>query len=168
MKLNEQTVFENAAANGFPSFTRPIEGSGPYNSSPYVCSESSGLLFFSTLPGRQNLTMALQAAMCEVKSLVTVACTMIGGSFINPAVGRPNDVDVVFFYALTREAAAQGTVEPIAALSKSLRRLRIDARFVPVDSDPWVIVKLASYYTTLYSAVRDGQAAGGGLVLLTP
>lgn len=159
--------FSAAALNGMPRFLDAIEASSPRNSSPYVTNEIDFREAFGTSPARQQLLAALEQALTDMAGVVEISCSLIGGSFIDRNNPIPRDLDVVFFY----RAHPTPSFEPGHALMRLSRKLflsGIDARFVPCDSEPWLTVKMASYFTSLYYADRQEFGHQRGLVLLIP
>ena len=115
---------------------------------------------YATVSGSRELVARSKA--------VLVFPTVVGGSFVDVANAAPNDLDIVVFY----RARTEVRFEPGRALQRLTRKFlldHIDMRFVPCDAEPWLLVKLTSYFTMLYQSRRPGtDDRNHGLVLLVP
>lgn len=161
------SCFDTAVRAGLPRFLGHVNTSNPSNASPYLIDSNGLWQAFGTSPTRRQRLDALHQALSDLTGIVEVACCLIGGSFVDLAQPDPRDVDLVVFY----RALEQSDHELGRALSRLTRKfgLRgIDARFVPCDAEPWLLVKLTSFFTSLYHSGRDRPDHQRGLVLLLP
>lgn len=159
--------FDTAVRAGLPRFLEQVNTSNPSNASPYLIDCEGFWQAFGSSPTRQQRLDALHQALSDLTDIVEVACCLVGGSFVDLEQADPRDVDLVVFY----RALEQSDHELGRALSRLTRKfgLRgIDARFVPCDAEPWLLVKLTSFFTSLYHADRDLPVHQRGLVLLLP
>lgn len=159
--------FDSAVRSGFPRFLGRVNESPPGKASPYVIDEVGFRGTFDTSPTRRQLLDALDQAFADVSRIVQVAACLIGGSFINLGRADPHDIDIVIFY----RAQEKYEYEPGRALQRLSRKflLRgIDAHFIPCDAEPWLPIKMASFYTSLFQADRDKPGHDRGLVILVP
>lgn len=159
--------FAAAVRNGLPRFLGKVSESPPGKASPYRIDESGFRQAFGTSPVRRQLLDALDQALSDIRCIVDVACCLVGGSFVDPQRPDPRDIDMVVFY----RALGQSDYEPghaLAHLSRKFKLRSIDARFVPCDAEPWLLVKMASFFTSLYHSSRDQSDHQRGVVLLVP
>jgi hypothetical protein len=163
-----ETHFQRIMDEGLPSYLLPIAASTPGNASPWL---ADGTAFRSAFGGselRQARLAALRSAFADLAQVVDVQCCLVGGSFLDVSNTAPNDLDIVAFY----RARADVRFEPGRALQRLTRKFlleHIDMRFVPCDAEPWLMVKLTSYFTMLYQSRRPGvEERDSGLVLLLP
>lgn len=160
--------FLSVAATGFPRYTEAISDSTPFNASPWL-TDMHGLRTALGGSALRDLRLnALEQALIELEQVVEVQCSLIGGSFLDGANPSPNDLDIVLFY----KAHPVVRMEPGRALQRLTRKFllsRIDMRCVPCDAQPWLTVKLTSYFTMLYQSSRsDTTDKQSGMVLLVP
>lgn len=150
------TAFEAGAANGFPAFLTPVAESSPGNATPYLTSYAAFRAMAADWPGRGELVARLEQVWAESeRHNVTIEAMLIGGSFTEPAKPNPGDIDCLMFYRQARtdtEVQAKG----LAELQRQAKMIRVDVRFVPLDSDPLALIKSLCYFTILYS--MDKQA----------
>lgn len=159
--------FAAAVRNGLPRFLGKVSESPPGKASPYRIDESGFWQAFGTSPVRRQLLDALDQALSDMRCIVDVACCLVGGSFVDPQRPDPRDIDMVVFY----RALGHSDYEPghaLAHLSRKFKLRSIDVRFVPYDAEPWLLVKMASFFTSLYHSDRDPSGHQRGLVLLIP
>jgi hypothetical protein len=155
------------AERGLPRFVLPVADSTPFNASPWLADHSMFFSVFGSNASRQSLLHALQNAFQDLSQIVELQCCLVGGSFVDLFNPAPNDIDIVAFYRVPDGAP----FEPGRALHRLSRKFllaRIDMRFVPCDAEPRLLVKLTSFFTSLYYADRSGTGTSRGLVLLVP
>ncbi|MDT7854949.1 DUF6932 family protein, partial [Xanthomonas hortorum] len=162
------TGFQRIVDAGLPQYTLPITETTPGNASPWLTDSSGFQRAFGGSALRQVRLEVLRTAFDNLKQVVDVQCCLVGGSFVDVSNAAPNDLDIVVFYR------ARGDVgfEPGRALQRLTRKFllkHIDMRFVPCDAEPWLLVKLTSYFTMLYLSRRPGtEDRRHGVVLLVP
>lgn len=158
--------FQMAAESNLPLFQPDVQGSNPLNSSPYLVDFASFRDAFGQSPRRTKLVDQLQSMVAELRTggIEIIAC-MIGGSMVDR--GRePRDIDCIAFYRCLGNPAEAGA--RLAQTARQRHPLGVDVRFVPVDSDPLILIKMTSYFTSLYSASRDGREPRFGQLLVLP
>ena len=162
------TDFQHIVDAGLPQYILPVSASTPSNASPWLTDTAGFQCAFGDSALRKQLLAALTRALADLAQVVDVQCCLVGGSFVDVANTAPNDLDIVVFY----QARAEVRIEPGRALQRLTRKFlleQIDMRFVPCDAGPWLLVKLASYFTMLYQSRRPGtEDRSHGLVLLVP
>lgn len=160
--------FQRAVDAGLPRFSLPIAESSPGNASPWMVDKAAFQRAFGGNALRRGRLSALQQAFGDLAQVVDMQCCLVGGSFVDVANAAPNDLDIVVFY----RARTEVRFEPGRALQRLTRKFlldHIDMRFVPCDAEPWLLVKLTSYFTMLYQSRRPGtDDRNHGLVLLVP
>lgn len=160
--------FQHIVDAGLPQYLLPIAASTPGNASPWLADRAAFERAFGGSSLRQVRLAGLGRALADLAQVVQVHCCLVGGSFVDVSNAVPNDLDIVVFYS----ARADVRFEPGRALQRLTRKFlleHIDMRFVPCDAEPWLMVKLTSYFTQLYQSRRPGtDAREHGLVLLLP
>lgn len=160
--------FQRIVDAGLPRYSLPIAESSPGNASPWMVDNAAFQRVFGGNALRKGRLAALQQAFDDLAQVVDVQCSLVGGSFVDVANAAPNDLDIVVFY----RARSEVRFEPGRALQRLTRKFlleHIDMRFVPCDAEPWLLVKLTSYFTMLYQSRRPGtEDRSHGLVLLVP
>ncbi|HEL7751990.1 TPA: hypothetical protein UL761_003585 [Stenotrophomonas maltophilia] len=163
-----ETDFQRIVDAGLPPYMLPIAVSTPGNASPWLADCAAFQCAFGGSSLRQAKLTALRRAFADLAQVVDVQCCLVGGSFLDVSNTAPNDLDIVAFY----RARADVRFEPGRALQRLTRKFlldHIDMRFVPCDAEPWLMVKLTSYFTMLYQSRRPGvEERDSGLVLLLP
>ena len=162
-----RNTFDAAVGAGLPCFLGLVNESPPGKASPYLIDEVGFRQAYGTSPTRQRLLDALNQAFLDLQDVVQVACCLVGGSFIELGRPDPHDLDIAIFY----RALEQPGYEPGRALLRLSRKflLRgIDAHFIPCDVEPWLPIKMASFYTSLFQADRTEPGHRRGLALLVP
>lgn len=163
-----ETPFQHIVDAGLPQYLLPIAASTPGNASPWLADRAAFERAFGGSSLRRLRLAALGRALADLAQVVQVHCCLVGGSFVDVSNAVPNDLDIVVFYS----ARADVRFEPGRALQRLTRKFlleHIDMRFVPCDAEPWLMVKLTSYFTQLYQSRRPGtDAREHGLVLLLP
>ena len=147
--------FAEAEKRRLPIFLTPVVESGPLNATPYLTSYECFRASAAVWPGRAPLVAALDATKRRLEAVgVTVEAMLIGGSFTELSKPRPQDIDCLMFYRWQHEDRSA----PGAALGE-LQRLSkhhgVDVRFIPLDGDPLVLIKSVSYFTVLYSKLKE-------------
>jgi hypothetical protein len=162
-----EQVFDVAICSGLPRFLGKVSESPPDKASPYMTDELGFRQAFDTTPIRRQLLSALDQALSDIRCIVNLSCCLVGGSFVDPHRPDPRDIDMVIFY----RALDQSKYDPAHALlhlSRKFKLRSIDTRFVPCDAEPWLVVKMASFFTSLYHSSRDQSNHQRGVVLLVP
>lgn len=153
---------------GLPRFLLPVQASNPTNATPWIADEASFFLAFGNTHARRELLSSLHRSFRMLEKIIEIRCCLIGGSFVNVSNPAPRDIDIVLFYSL----APEFELDPGRALQRVTHRFsreKIDMRFVPCDGEPWLLVKLTSFFTTLYQTQRPNTGKEErGLVLLVP
>lgn len=163
-----ETDFQHIVDAGLPPYLVPIAASTPGNASPWLADGAAFHRAFGGSELRQVRLAALRSTFADLAQVVDVQCCLVGGSFLDVSNTAPNDLDIVTFY----RARADVRFEPGRALQRLTRKFlldHVDMRFVPCDAEPWLMVKLTSYFTMLYQSRRPGmEERDSGLVLLLP
>lgn len=153
---------------GLPRFLLPVQESNPTNATPWIADEPSFSLAFGRTHARRELLSSLRRSFLMLEKIIEIRCCLIGGSFVNASNPSPRDIDIVLFYSVSPDFE----LDPGRALQRVTHRFsreRIDMRFVPCDGEPWLLVKLTSFFTTLYQTQRSStEEKERGLVLLVP
>lgn len=150
-----QEHFDAACLQGFPAFISPERSSTPFNSSPYVVSYDRLRSVGKSWSGRATLLEALDAAWNRAKrSGIIVDAILIGGSFTALANPAPKDIDSVWMYRAPGDTI---DVAQLRELQASFKEMGVDARFIPIDGDPIVLLKAISFFSLLFSK-REGSA----------
>ena len=157
--------FQRVVDLGTPKYLAPISETTPQNSSPWIVDLECFQRTFGGNPLRKARLAAFSMALSDLSKIVEIQCCLVGGSFLNIANPAPNDLDVVMFYRALQGARP----EPGRALQRLTRKFHvsnIDMRCVPCDVEPWLLIKLTSYFTMLYQSSRQEGAPPLGQVLL--
>ena len=156
--------FDAACEVGLPAFFSPEWASTPFNSSPYVVSYGHLRIVGRSWPGRGDLLDALDTALAHSKQAgIAVDAILVGGSFTALANLAPKDVDSVWLYR-----AKEGAVDAaqLRGLQSSFKIQGIDARFIPIDGDPLVLLKAVSFFSLLFSKREGSVCIERGLLLV--
>ena len=157
--------FLAAAAGSFPVFAPNERESTPQNSTPYVIGIDSFKRIASTWTGREHLVGKLVAALNEATHAgIAVDFALIGGSFTVLTNSAPRDLDAVCLYRVADENLFDAG--RLKVLQSAWKRLGLDARLVPCDGDPLVLIKTISYFSVLYSKKTGDMVVKQGLVLV--
>lgn len=106
----------------------------------------------------------LRVGLDQLRALgATPIAALLGGSAIG-AKPDPSDLDCVVFYEQTGDR--QVKAEDLRRLQRDLKQRSVDARLIPMDGDPLILLKAASFFTTLYSKNEGSLQIVRGLVLL--
>ncbi len=163
-----EAEFQRIVDAGLPRYSGPVASSTPFNASPWLADRSAFGRAFGGGALRDARLAALDRALGALAQVVDVSCCLVGGSFVDASNTEPGDLDLVVFY----RARAMVRFDPGRALQRLTRRFlleHIDMRCVPCDAEPWLQVKLTSYFTQLYLTRRPGtEDRCHGLVLLLP
>lgn len=128
-----------------------------FNSPPFTISERDLFLKFRNSPKRAELLDALKQSLELVRSHVDIDCMMLGGSFLCPKNQNPKDIDASIFYRKKSSEEDNDLGGCLIKLAHELRQLFIDVRFVPVDGEAWILVKLTSFITCLYTSQKGSS-----------
>lgn len=154
---------EQASARGFPPWLGPIAAATPLNATPYVAALTS-LRSGNVLAHRSRLVVALVAALDELRSRsVMPVAALIGGSVLD-AAPEPGDLDCVIFYAM--KAGDEAPVGWLKEAQSAWRSRGLDARLIPADTDPLMLIKATSFFTSLYARTKTSDRLTRGLVLI--
>lgn len=152
-----------AASQHFPPFVGPEQESTPLNATPYIAhlSEAGTEGFLSN---REGFIEQLRVGLARLAALsARPVAALLGGSALD-AKPDPSDLDCVVFYEADEAHPPSGSA--LLDLQRALKRRRLDIRFVPIDGDPLLLIKIVSYFTILYSKSRESLSIKRGLVLL--
>ena len=157
--------FRRALRAGFPVLGTSEHRSTLFNSTPYVVAYAEFVQRAATWPGRADLVGALQECYSHAQAAgVVVDAMLIGGSFLDLEGEPPRDIDGVWLY---RSAHGRGNdVEHLVALQKRFKAHSVDVRFVPLDSDPILLLKAVSFFSILYTKRKGEMAHSRGLLLV--
>jgi hypothetical protein len=148
--LKEYPVARKALATGVPWTLVPSSESTILNSTPYTCDWECFSASFADEPRRLLLSELEHIIEEAVASGIRPRFLMVGGSFLQPD-RTPGDLDCVIFYEVDDCAAVGQTIKDSKAKSKERQ---VDARWVPIDGDPFVAIRSAVFFATLYSRGR--------------
>lgn len=155
-----------AFSQGVPLFIdNRVDVAAPYNAAPYLVHERHLSELLATTPRKRELIDNLFRLVSEVRSIATISAVLIGGSCLEHGNDSPNDLDCVVFYS-TRNT--NPIAPPLRQLAADFYTLGVDARFVPTDVDPFVLIKLSCFYGALYSSSRTQGANRKGCLLMVP
>jgi hypothetical protein len=147
----------------FPPFTGPVNESTPLNASPYLANLRD-LRDGTFLSARRILVDKFIAAIEQLSDYaVTPIAALLGGSAIGPKP-QPKDLDCIVFYESTGGAPLRS--DGLQMFQKRWKLCGVDIRVIPADSDPILLIKTVSFFTTLYSESRGELMAARGLVLI--
>jgi hypothetical protein len=147
----------------FPPFTGPVHESTPLNASPYLAhiQDLRDGLFLSA---REQLVSKFLEAMEQLPDYaVTPIAALFGGSALSSKL-EPNDLDCVVFYV--SEASTNPRDEGLSAFLKRWKAAGLDMRAIPADGDPIILIKVVSFFTSLYSINLEDITSMRGLVLI--
>ena len=157
--------FDTAAGRGFPLFLDGEATSNAINATPYAIGYPGFRAAFAAWPGRAALIRSIDSVRDLANRSVTVVGMMIGGSFLDPAIPAPGDVDLLMLYRDGDRDAGAGAAR-LADLRRTARTMDVDVRFIPLDHDPLMLVKIVSYFTTLYNRRKGFDVQLRGLILI--
>lgn len=145
---NLEDHFLEALEHGLLPYPKGVRGSTPMDATPYLA-EFSTFMRVNWSPKRKELAGKLEMLLCELASKeILVHVVLVGGSFI--ALDKePKDLDCVLFYSRNDDLSAD-----LAGLEKS-RLPAIDARLVPIEVEPALVIKIAIFFALLYSRTRE-------------
>lgn len=107
---------------------------------------------------------ALVAAVDEMRALgIEPLAVLIGGSVLDPKA-KARDLDCVIFYS--RAADLELPADWLKAAQRRWRDCRLDARLIPADAGPLLLIKTVSFFTALYSQNKTSEPLTRGLVLV--
>lgn len=138
----------------FPRFRDAIERCGPQQSSPHPMTFSELRRLVEHDARRSELLIRLLALCRHMAGEMRVPCALIGGSFVQPHRAVPKDLDCALYYAM-RDPARTGQ-DRLRAAWRIAADSGIDARFIPLDADPLVLIRMTAFMTSLYHAHRPG------------
>lgn len=156
--------YGSAAKIGFPLFPQAIESSTPLNSSPYAISYDHFLRGETVTCARRA---TLISSFAEVVSRLPTAgivpvAAIVGGSYLR-LDREPRDLDCVIFYRRSVESRPSVSIQHIQNEFKSVD---IDARLVPFDASPTLVLKAAMFFGCLYAVDRASGGSSHGCVLI--
>ena len=158
--------FQMAIESDLRLFQPDVQGSNPLNSSPYLVDFARFRDAFGRSTRRALLVERLQTMLTELEvSGIEIIALLIGGSMVERS-REPRDIDCAAFYRCSGPAGDVGV--RLAGTARQYLAVGVDVRFVPVDSDPLILIKMTSYFTSLYSATRDGRERRFGHLLVVP
>jgi len=158
-------LFELAASRGFPLFLDGEKASNAINATPYATSYDAFASALSGWDGRAALLQAIEAVRREADRHARVIGMLVGGSFLDQGRRTPRDVDLLMFYQ-SHPPAHAGCAARLNELRLSARSMDVDVRFIAIDHDPLMLVKIVSYFTTLYNRRKGADVQVRGLALV--
>lgn len=161
-----EPCLQDIFANAVPAYPKPVDLCSPINSSPYRMDKEDLLSAFETDPWRRNLLGNLDAILDDLKGYgVVVPAFLIGGGFVRRLKdgSRPDDIDGLAFYRI--KGAGSEAIKALGAAIPKAKGLNIDLRFCPLDTDPIVMMKVAIFYSILFSKVEGQMKIENGLIL---
>lgn len=165
LKLSEEH-FLTAEAGGFAAFTTEIRDSNPVNASPYLIKYRDFLDRANIWSGRGSLCRSLDRIMTASRSCgISVEAALIGGSFTDLSNPAPRDIDCLLLYrkSLEDQEIAVSALQKLEIYAKSFGG---DVRFAPLDGDPILLLKVVSFFSTLFTVGKPLGAPPRGLVLI--
>lgn len=164
MKLTDPTILAEARALGYPLFPKSgIATASPHNSAPYVIDSSSIEEIFGGTPRRDYLMQQLQSLLSDVALTTRLHALLIGGSVLNYRNPNPNDLDVVVFYS-RKDLDSQSLASKLLSWQTQYHRRGVDARFVPTDAGPTLLIKVSAFFCALYASGHGTTAHGAVLI----
>jgi hypothetical protein len=155
-------AYEEAERRDFPPFILPDGKSTPLNATPYVTTLGA-LRAGRALAKRRTLIDALIMALAELAARgVEPVAARRGGSAIGPKA-HPADLDCVIFY---RARDAVPDLGWLPGFQRDAKSRALDMRLVPIDSDPLMVIKYTSFFSTLYAKSSESLTLVRGLVLV--
>ena len=153
--------YTTAKAVDFPAFIGDKSICTPINSSPYITPIST-FLEERKDPKRSLLCARLSAAITDLShSGVCVETVLIGGSFLDANV-IPGDLDCVLFYSL----GANTTTLDLQQWQRRAKAQDLDARLIPMDTNPLIMWKAALFFAVLYTQRKNAEGVPTGLILV--
>lgn len=153
--------YSNAKTMDFPAFIDKTSICNPINSTPYITSLSK---FFEEPkdPKRSLLCERLKTAIAELEMTdIGVEIILIGGSFLDSTV-IPGDLDCVLFYSLSSETSTLDFQQ----WQHQMKKQDLDARLIPMDSNPLIMWKAALFFAVLYTQRKSAEGVPTGLILI--
>ncbi|WP_313247191.1 DUF6932 family protein [Stenotrophomonas rhizophila] len=148
-----------AKKSGFPAFPLGVGRSNPVNATPFL-ERIDRIWEMGTDPIREQLLRRLASLLDILRAAeVEPLALLVGGSFLRPPV-ICKDLDCVLFYQCDHDPASL-----LQGYRCRIGKVGVDVRFVPVDSDPLVVLKSAIYFGTLYTMQKTGDSERAGAVL---
>ncbi|WP_139074410.1 DUF6932 family protein [Xanthomonas bromi] len=164
-RLNQDRVIALDAQPGHGFFPNNIADATPFNSAPFVVDWDHIQNHYLANSRRRDIYDSLGLFIQLVEEVAELSCCLIGGSFIDPEVEHPADIDVVIFYT-ARSGLDRDLGRMLKKITNRALMRDIDVRFVPCDTAPWITIKIAAFFTTLYQASRDGRPRPGPLLTI--
>ena len=153
--------YSNAKTMEFPAFIGNKATCNPINSAPYLTSLSR---FFEEPkdPKRSLLCARLKTAIAELAMAdIVVEMILIGVSFLDSTV-IPGDLDCVLFYSLSAETSTLDFQQ----WQYQMKKQDLDARLIPMDSNPLIMWKAALFFAVLYTQRKNAEGVPTGLILI--
>lgn len=158
--------FREAVAADLPPFLTHPALSTPLNATPYLVRYPVFREAVRGWPGRERLVSELEGVIRAAEQQnVTVEAILLGGSFTELGKQEIGDIDCLLFYRVALPDQSAGFAM-LSAIQVGAKARGVDARFVPVDGDPLVLIKLISYFTVLYSKHKQNNEIVRCLLLL--
>lgn len=155
--------FKLAESQNFPHFVGPERASTPINSSPYMVALSD-VRNGKVLKRRDRLmTIFLRCVDTLSARGIEPVAALLGGSAIGPKP-NPSDLDCVLFYRADRDSIRDFSW--MASFERASKSDGLDVRLVPLDGDPVLLIKIASFFSTLYVKNAGEDRIVRGLVLV--
>jgi len=156
---SDQTL-HRPAGGGLPVF-EPMIGPNLRRSSPHLIDWAEFEQQFGTSDIRAALIASLGAHLAHLKgSGLTLEAAMIGGSFTTETPA-PGDIDALLSYRIAQEAEIERAV---AAMGEKVEGL--DIRFVPIDGDATISMKVIAFFATPYSFDKNGSGQMRPLIVV--
>jgi hypothetical protein len=161
----DRDLFSYLNEKSYPAFNNPLELSVPSNSSPYICRLIDLEEIFKGYEFKLELISNLHSVLEILKHTVgTPVLALVGGSFLQREVRKPNDLDVLLYYKqsnITHDMKS-GAIEDLIELAKSKN---IDLVLCPYDFNPVHTIKTSVFYTHLYMSSKNGFDKKGCLLI---
>lgn len=158
-----RNAFKLAERRGFPQFIGPERSSTPLNASPYSIALSE-IRHGSALGHRRGLMALLIDCVDDLLTRnVEPVAALLGGSAIGPKAD-PSDLDCVIFYTATRDIVADFSW--MADYQVRSKAAGLDMRMAPLDGDPLLLIRIVSFFSTLYIKNAGESSIVRGLVLV--
>lgn len=147
-----------------PIFPQEIAKSHALNSSPYLLDIEVFDEMFTFSEPRKTLIKQLRSVLIQsIDCHIRPFALLVGGSFLKRDVGRPKDFDCICFYECPDLVA---NTAGLIKLRDAALKLGVDIRFVPYDANPIIALKVCSFFTSLYTAVKRAQQKPQGCVMV--
>ncbi len=139
-----ETRFDTAMSRGFAPFPLPLERANRSNSSPFIIGYDKFAISFGSGRSRQQLLKLQIELLGTLRSMnLRPVFALCGGSFVDPGVDAPGDLDQLLFYeGRLGEREMAGMFNRLARFKAS----GLDCQLHPADVAPVLVARIAAFY----------------------